>query len=52
MMKPSKIADSKVDLSMWTQWTPTLIKEVIIVGPTHSSIIITQTDEEKIEMEE
>ena len=37
MMKPSKTADSKVDWSKWTQWTPALMDEVVVVGPTHSS---------------
>ena len=36
-MKPSKTADSKVDWSMWTQWTLALMKKVVVVGPTHLS---------------
>ena len=37
-MKPSKTADSTVDWSMWTQWTPALMEVVVVVvGPPNSS---------------
>ena len=55
-MKPSKTADSKVDWGMWTQWTLALRVEELVMGPAYSSkkvapMIITQIDEEKIEIE-
>ena len=36
-MKASKAADSKVDWSMWTQWNPVIMEEVVVGGLKHSS---------------